>query len=547
MECKRCHKEFDDTLNKHLHGYCSYTCRNTKERVCSICGKVFLGQSKTCSKECSAKMRIQTNLEKYGTANVSSSNAIKNKRKQTNLERYGVQFASQSEEKKEKARQTNLERYGVDNPAKVKEYIMKAKQTSKERYGVEHFSKLTSVRDQKCDKMKDLWSSEEYQKKHEQACLDKLGTTSPWSSREVIEKRKQNNIDKYGTDSIFKTEEFKNHTRELNIERYGVTNYMKTEECLNKVIGTNLKKYGVPYHCMTDACRNSQGNTISKINKYVGNMLGIYEKDYEFNIGKYSYDLKKGNTLIEVDPAYTHNSTVAPYFKGHEGKPLDKYYHQKKTEVALKEGYRCIHIFDWDDLDKIEAMLKDKETLYARNLVLKEVPEDLCSTFLNENHLQNTCKGQTIRLGLYKDQELIEVMTFGKPRYNKNYEYELLRLCTLSNYKVVGGAERLFKHFVSSYNPESIISYCNNSKFNGDVYKRLGFTLKSFGTPSCHWYNLKTKKHITDNLLRQRGFSQLHGDSNYEKASRGASNRDLMIEEGYVEVYDCGQSIYVWK
>ena len=44
--------------------------------------------------------------------------------------------------------------------------------------------------------------------------------------------------------------------------------------------------------------------------------------------------------------------------------------------------------------------------------------------------------------------ELIEVMTFGKPRYNKKYEWELLRLCTKFGYIVSGGANKLIKYFI---------------------------------------------------------------------------------------------------
>ena len=55
------------------------------------------------------------------------------------------------------------------------------------------------------------------------------------------------------------------------------------------------------------------------------------------------------------------------------------------------------------------------------------------------------------------------------------------------------------------------------------------------------YYNPKTKRHITDNLLRQRGFDQLH-NTNFGK---GNSNEELMKEYGYVEIYDCGQLVFV--
>ena len=122
----------------------------------------------------------------------------------------------------------------------------------------------------------------------------------------------------------------------------------------------------------------------------------------------------------------------------------------------------------------------------------------------------------------------------------------MLRLCTKIGYTVIGGSEKLFKAFTELYNPESIISYCDRSKFSGDIYNRLGFKLKGKLQPSKHWYNPTTKRHITNSLLLQRGFSQLHGDHHYELANKGESNTELMLNAGYLEVYDCGQATYVW-
>lgn len=172
---------------------------------------------------------------------------------------------------------------------------------------------------------------------------------------------------------------------------------------------------------------------------------------------------------------------------------------------------------------------------------LKEVDKVECDEFLNNFHLQNTCIGQSIRLGLYLDNQLVQIMTFGKPRYNRNYEWELLRLCTHKDYKIVGGAEKLFKEFLKIQSPTSILSYCDFSKFTGDVYTRLGF--RQIGTlcQSKHWS--KGNKHITDNLLRQRGFDQLF-NTDYGK---GTSNEGLMILNHWLLVFDCGQLTFVWE
>ena len=169
------------------------------------------------------------------------------------------------------------------------------------------------------------------------------------------------------------------------------------------------------------------------------------------------------------------------------------------------------------------------------------MPANVASMLEIDNHLQGSCKGQQVCLGLYYESIPVQVMTFGKPRYNNNYQWELLRLCTDYRYKVVGGAEKLFRHFIKEYDPESIISYCDLSKFSGEVYDRLGFTLHHTTEPNKIWSKGNDK--VTNNLLLLRGYDQLFG-ADYGK---GTSNEQLMIEHGWLPVYDCGQNVYEWR
>ena len=134
-------------------------------------------------------------------------------------------------------------------------------------------------------------------------------------------------------------------------------------------------------------------------------------------------------------------------------------------------------------------------------------------------------------------------MSFGEPRYNKKYDYELLRLC--SSQQVIGGSEKIFKYFLDNYDVHSVISYCDLSKFSGAVYNKLGFTLLRTAI-SKHWYSPKLKKHITDNLLRTQGFDRLLGNV-FGKFGKGSDNDTLMKEHGFVEIYDAGQATYVYN
>ena len=337
--------------------------------------------------------------------------------------------------------------------------------------------------------------------------------------------------------------EVKERRKRTNMKKYGVPYVIASEEVKEQIEKTNLEKYGVKYFCQHEKCMNTNPHRISVINKKFHKLLEAnkIESELEYIIEDYGYDLKVGGTLIEIDPYFTHNSTVGPCFGGKESEPKPYNYHLEKTNYAKEHGFKCIHIFDWDDKDKIVALLKNREVIYARKCEVKEISKKEVDEFLNVHHLQGPTKQLQYAYGLFYEGNLVEVMTFGKPRYNKNYEYELLRLCTETGLTVVGGANKLLSYFEEQVKPKSIISYCDLSKFNGEVYEKLGFTLKEQTEPAKHWYNFKTKRHITDNLLRQRGFDQLH------KATfgKGTSNEKLMLEHGYVEIYDCGQLVFV--
>ena len=80
----------------------------------------------------------------------------------------------------------------------------------------------------------------------------------------------------------------------------------------------------------------------------------------------------------------------------------------------------------------------------ASELELRTVSKDEEMKFLNDNHYQGFI-GSLVCLGLYKESELLELMSFGKPRYTRKFDWELLRLCTKKDSIVYGGASRLLK------------------------------------------------------------------------------------------------------
>lgn len=433
------------------------------------------------------------------------------------IEQYGS-VESYNEHMIQKQKETSLNKYGVDNFAKSKIFHEKTIATCQERYGVNNPMQSSIVKE-----------------KYKQGCIEKFGVPWPQMNEEVLQKRLETTRSRYGG-SGWKSPILRQQYFTTFQKLYGGTHWSHCPELISKINQTCRDKHGVDWPCLYPEVRNSF-STNSNPNKAFAELLESNSIDYEreFGIHHYLYDFKIGNILVEINPTSTHNSTWGVF--GMDA--TSKTYHREKRDTAVHSGYRCIHVWDWDNTDLIIKQLKSRNRVYARTCDCRYISNDAQREFTRLNHLQGAVDAK-VSLGLFLNDELISVMTFGKPRYNKNYEVELLRYC--STYYVIGGAEKLFRFFVKNHEPMSIISYCDNSKFTGNVYERLGFNCIATNIGK-HWYNMSTKKHITDNLLRQRGFDQLFG-TNYGK---GTSNEDLMKEHKFVEVYDAGQSTYVWK
>ena len=413
---------------------------------------------------------------------------------------------------------TSQERYGVDNYAKTQE--SKDKQVTKfiENYGVDNPMKCNEVKQTYMDNM-----------------LEKRGVCWPQQDPAVLQKRLDTCDERYGGHGWGSKQLYETFLDTME-QKYGARHWIGSPELVAKVNAKCQATYGVDWPCLYPEVRNAFSND-SGPNRLFAELLDKNNIKYqrEFGLGTYSFDFKIGNTLVEIDPAPTHNSTWNPF----GGEPFTSKYHHNKSKFAESKGYRCIHVWDWDNIDLIITQLNNRPRVYARNCEVKQIDNKLSNEFLIQHHLQGKVTAE-VCFGLFYKDELVSVMTFGKPRYNKNYEWELLRYA--SSYEVVGGAEKLFKFFVNNNKPQSVISYCDKSKFTGAVYPRLGF--KHVATNiSKHWYNMSTEQHITDNLLRQRGFDQLFG-TNFGK---GTSNEQLMLDHKFIEIYDAGQATYVWK
>lgn len=275
----------------------------------------------------------------------------------------------------------------------------------------------------------------------------------------------------------------------------------------------------------------------------------IYEfvRQYSNNVVLHDRHVLKGKEL----DIYIPDKNIAIEFNGnywHSTEKLaDKYYHQNKTIDCTKLGVQLIHIFEyeWNDLEKQTKILNyirrmidndSAKPVYARNTIIRAIDSNTANEFCDKYHIQGSVSA-AINYGCFYENELVGVMTFGKPRFNSNYEYEILRLCWKNNIRVVGGSQKLFSRFIADVQPNSVITYSDISKFTGNIYTKLGFEPikpNPITEPNYMWVS-----QVTDNVM-SRYQTQKHKLAEYGFGNHNQTEDEIMYGMNYIKIYDCG-------
>ena len=325
--------------------------------------------------------------------------------------------------------------------------------------------------------------------------------TLPWRSKENLEN--------------FINKNFKNKKPTLIelldiLQLYYNISYSHLVSCINKL--SLNEKISYSYEKLENDIKN-----FIFFHKKENIIQNYWFKNIQKEIDIFISDLKLG---FEFNGNYWHSELYKSQF-----------YHQEKSLLCKKENIQLIHIFEYEWENKnniIQSLIKSKlgifiKKIYARKCIIKELDYKEYAKFCNENHLQGEC-GAKVKLGLFYQNELVQIISFGVPRFTDKYEWEIIRECSKLGYYILGGKEKLWKYFLKKYNPNSIISYCDFSKFNGDSYLRLGFKLKQLNKPGFVWWDSKTK--------------QVYQRSPWKHQE---------MKEKYIKIYDCGQLVFIYK
>lgn len=515
--CKQC-----NNLIPQYKKYCDRECYNKYSRIeiiCENCGKKKIlpknkQSTRFCSIKCSnsfldrkeTKKKAQTTLQKkYGTSNPFELSKHKNITR--NGEQISKTYKSKTQEEKQnisnKISKTLKKRWD-------KEYnniINKTQSTNLKKYGVKCTLQKESPLREKADinnKNSQIFKYHEWLKNNNLELLDKYNGV----------KDNQGEIIYYNFKHIPSGNIFLDH---LACGRLPI--YKDPKD----TIGTsNMEKELINF-----IKENYNKDIITNNRKLV--------KGFEIDI--YLPDI---NLAIEFNGLFWHS----------EQNGKSRLYHLNKTKECEKNNIQLIHIFEdeWKYKNNIvksrilNLLNKSNKKIYARKCKIKLIENNTKNEFLDKNHIQGKDKSK-IKLGLYFENELVSIMTFGNLRkvtgnISKENNYELLRFCNKLNTNVVGGFSKLLKFFIKEYNPLKIISYADRRWSVGKVYENNGFKFIHDTSPN-YWYMKYYKQ-------REHRFKYIKNNLNklLEHFNPSLSEWENMKFNKYDRIWDCGSKKY---
>ena len=511
---------------------------------------------------------VQTSLEKYGTTHPMKNDEVLQNYFKKNIEKYGVKSMFEREDILKKIEKTNLEKYGSKSPLENKEVQEKIKNTNLEKYGVEHHMSLAR-----------------------QAFKDQNDGLNPFQVESVKDKMKITCLEKFGVSYPSQNQDIKNQKEQTSVNNYGVTNPMasplvqqiRVTNCLKKYGCENVMQRHIPketFDLLNNKCwLEDQGKYLSE-NEIARNLhispkiIRKYSIKHKIDLkAKSSYERAMRNILTNLNIPFIQNTRkILPskleldfYIPDHKiaieicglfhhaiDNPRNKNpninYHKNKLLECEKLGIRLITIFEdeWvfrktSCINYIKNILGNntQPKIFARKCTVEEVSFLEIKQILTDNHIQGAPPFSQVSVCLKYEGKIVSVMCFSHQRGKSNQPnlWDLTRFCN-NGCKVIGAAGKLFAYFIKTYNPEKVISFADARWSQGDVYYKIGFKMEHFINPD-YWYVKNGVRY------HKAGFAKSKLQNKGIDVTR-KTEREIMREQGFLRIYDCGKYRFVW-
>lgn len=278
-------------------------------------------------------------------------------------------------------------------------------------------------------------------------------------------------------------------------------------------------------------CSKKESNFESKIKDFL-DIHGIeYIENTKDIIGPLELDIyiPSHKMAIECNGVYWHS----------EGMGKSRNYHINKTKLCDSSNIDLIHIFDllWDDRSKAyKSILLSKlglnDKIHARKCQVIVPSRSQERNFLEKFHLQGYIPSSE-RLALAHEDKIVSIITLKRPRYNKKYDYEILRFCSRSGITVVGGFSRLMHR----YKDRNIITYADKCISKGKTYRRYGMKEQKDSKPGYHYF--KSGRLFSRNKFQKHKLHKI-----LDSFDPNLTEYKNMKNNGYDRYWDCGNKVF---
>lgn len=551
-----------------------------------------------------SKKSKDTFKSKYGKG-TDGNKIINEKKKQTSIKKNGYEHHTKDPKYKEKMESYYLQEYGISNPSqtnkskeKIKQFwIDLEKNNTKKEFVDSRYEKYVESIVSKYN-VNNIFLIPSVKSKIKTKLIENYGVDTPFKSDVIRNRAIDTNLKRYNVTNAMQNYDIqKKHL--ISCLEYDIFVYPSGKEV--KIQGDNklaltelLLSYNeddlfVEFECpIIDYKINNEThkyrpdiyiksiNTIIEV-KSIYTFLGSFEINYK----KYLATIQKGykyefwiytNQKDKIVFNFKNNPLLK-YFNGDDkilygdkflylpekntmflylniNENLDKnYLYNLKNHLLQLNNSKINLVTIYSDVfdkksDIIESRINNINgksfKRQARKCKIKILNSVETKQFLIENHIQSYVPSK-INLGLFENDELLAVMTFGKLRKSMGRNsidgnYELLRFCSKKNYNVIGSASKLLQYFIKNYNPIQIISYADRNWSNGNVYEKIGMKLVSKNLPGYFY----VKDGIRYNRWNFRKDALV--DKGYDKDK---TENEIMTELGYKVLQDSGQLVYV--
>lgn len=549
----------------------------TTKAICEFCGKEYeydennvrvkvegkkdsYDSSKFCCFHCFAKNRVKKQKETlskklgYEVNSLFHLPGVQEKAQATSLKRYGTKFGVCSKQSVEKRKKTCLEKYGAETPLQNKEIKQKTYDSNiKNHNGVYHLQTPEVIK-----KSAEGHRTEEYREKARKLFDAKL-------------KHKEFE-DKYGVCNPFQLDFVKEKSKETTLLKFGVENIAQNKEALQKRSNSRMLNEAVN---VDDLTKEYLTDYFVKDNKFQ-----LKEASDYFNVTLFAMDSFKQQLNVDIPNEEKEDSTLETEFYNFIALLTDKEivrntreiispleldiyipemslafefngdywhsenfgrnqrYHYNKFKLCEDKGIRLIQVWEHEwisNRSKVETFIKSlftkRERVRASKCEIKELTSKEFNDFANSFHLLGSTPA-TVRYGLVSNENIVAVVGFN---YDKKNDSWTLSRYIVGDYQVMGGFEKLFKHFIKEKAPNEVITFVELSKFTGNVNYRNGFVLDKEMSPEFFWV-INDKR--VDKWTAWRQFKESDEDT------RGFQNK---MKTFALKCYDAGKRRLIWK